>query len=52
MWGRRGSCVWRFYIDKEIFDLSEYSKDLKFYKTSTKKLIKKMKDETKCVPVL
>ena len=35
-----------------MFDLSEYSKDSKFYKKSTKKLPDEMKDEKKGVPVV
>ena len=41
-----------FTYTKKMSDLSEYSKNSKFYKNSTKILINKRKDDTNCVPVL
>ena len=32
-----------FYVDKEMFDFSEYSEDLKFYDTTTKKVFSILK---------
>ena len=41
-----------FYVDKEIFDFSEYSKDSKFHDTTNKKVIGKLKDERKGILIV
>ena len=40
-----------FYKDKDIFDFSKYLDNSKFYHAKIKKVIDKMKDETKSVPI-
>ena len=37
----------KFYLDKDLFDFSDYSADSKFYDATNKKVIGKMKDEFK-----
>ena len=41
-----------FYSDKDLFHLSEYSKDSKFYGSANKKVISRMKYEIKEVPTV
>lgn len=41
-----------FYLDKNIFDFSEYSENSKFYSKTNKSVIGKIKDEAKCVLVV
>ena len=40
-----------FYSDKHLFDFSEYPVNSRFYDASNKKVLGKMKDEFKGVPV-
>ena len=40
-----------FYKDKELFDFSKYSKDLKYYDKTYNLVFGKMKDETCGVPI-
>ena len=40
-----------FYKDKELFDFSNYPKDLKYYNNPNKLVVSKMKDETYSVPI-
>ena len=41
-----------FWIDKDKFDFSDYNKNSGFYDPKNKKVIGKMKDETKGVPIV
>ena len=41
-----------FWADKDKFDFSDYNKNSGFYDPTNKKVIGKMKDETKGVPIV
>ena len=40
-----GNIYEKIYFDKDLFDFSNYSKELKFYSERNKKVIGKMQDE-------
>ena len=41
-----------FYKNKDMFDSSKYLKNLKYYDATNKKVIGKIKDETKHTPII
>ena len=40
------------YVEKDIFDFTEYSDNSKIHRKINKKAIGKIKDETKCAPIV